>query len=453
MTCVTFFLFLSSFHNKQKRKMDSPPIDNIKYINNTYITDAIPQISLCNDQFMKHSQESLCENLSVIDVNENEDFCSEIPKTMRGIQLVKYGPLKESLQYNENIPVPKLDHKKSQVLVQVKSAGVNPIDIKVASGNIKFSTLFLSLPTVIGADFSGFVVDKTDKVVDFDIGDQVCGTQRFPFSSHGTHAQYTLVDIDDATIAKKPKSISFDTAAAAGVAVITAYQGIIEQGRINNTNVHEKRNILIVGASGGVGNYAVQFAKATNRYNTVIAICSAKNASFNLAFGADRAVDYNDKQVFDEFVNGSEQQGVFDIIFDCIGGDEYFNKLRGLLKGKDGVYCSTIGLIEHFGTYGKFSFSAAFKFLWKMGYRSICLNGRYTVLNTLSSNSSDIFKDKILPVIENKKLVAPIIAGHNMKIVAPFVANNNIIPLEYANVAYTKMSSNHSVGKIILSMD
>lgn len=435
--------------------MDPPSIETLQHkdSSNTIVTDTASQADISDDQSAKHSQEFIGIDLPVIDAYENEVYCKEIPKLMRGIQLVQYGNLSESLRYSDSIPVPKLDHKKSQVLVQVKSAGVNPIDVKVASGKIKFSTYSLSLPTVIGADFSGFVVAKTDKVRDFDVGDQVCGTQRFPFSSHGTHAQYTLVDIDDATIAQKPKSISFETAAAAGVAVITAYQGIIEEGRISPINMQETRNILIVGASGGVGNYAIQFSKAINRFNTVITICSARNSSFNLMFGADRTIDYNDKQALDEFVNSNEQQGAFDIILDCISSDEYFNKLCRLLKRKDGVYCSTVGLIEHFGSQGKFSFSAAFKFLCKIAYRSWCLDGRYTVLNTLSGNTCDTFRDKILPIIENKKLVAPIVAGQSMKIVAPIIGNSSIIPLKYAHEAYTKISSNHSVGKIILTMD
>lgn len=432
--------------------MDSPPLGDLGYSIDPETTYTHGE-DTSDEHSIKHSQEALGD-LEAVEAYDNEIYCKEIPKLMRGIQLVKYGNLTESLQYSESIPVPELNHKKAQILVQVKSAGVNPIDVKVASGNIKFATYALSLPAVIGADFSGFVVDKTDKVVDFNIGDHVCGTQRFPFTSHGTHAQYTLVDIHDATIAKKPKSISFEIAAAAGVASITAYKGIIEQGRINITNRQEKRNILVVGASGGVGNYALQFSKVINRYNTVIAICSNKNSSLNLSFGADRTIDYNNKQELDEFVNDKEQQGAFDIILDCVGSSDYFNKLRGLVKTKDGVYCSTIGLIEYFGSHGHFSFSAAIKFLCKIAYRSMCLNGRYIVLNTLSGNSTDIFKKEILPIIENKRLVAPIVTSqHTMKIVAPIVGNSSMIPLKYAHEAYAKISTNHSYGKIILTID
>ncbi|KAG2209751.1 hypothetical protein INT47_001899 [Mucor saturninus] len=433
--------------------MDSPPTDDTKHTADPLITEITHEEEISDNHSMKHTQETVNKAIPVIDYYENEVYSKEIPKYMRGIQLVKYGNLAESLQYSESIPVPKLDHKKSQILVQVKAAGVNPIDVKVASGNIKFATYALSLPTVIGADFAGFVVDKTDKVVDFDVGDHVCGTQRFPFTSHGTHAEYTLVDIHDATVAKKPKVIPFETAAAAGVAVIAAYKGIIEQGSIDDANKQEKRSIIIVGASGGVGNYALQLSRLINRDNTVIAICSAKNADINLSFGATKTIDYNNKEEFEEFVKASEHQEAFDIILDCVGSNEYFDKLSRLLKKKDGVYCSTVGLLEYFGSHGKFSFSAALRLLCKIGYRSMTLNGRYTVLNTLTGNSSDILKRKILPIIENKRLIAPIVTGHSTKIVAPIISNNSIIPLKYAHEAYKKILTNHTYGKIILTID
>ena len=104
---------------------------------------------------------------------------------------------------------------------------------------------------------------------------------------------------------------------------------------------------MIVGVSGGVGSYGIQFAKAFHPENTAVAICSGRYAKFVKSLGADVVIDYTDKTAFEEFLK--QEKGTFDYIFDCVGGDAYLKKLDPLLK-KLGVYSIAVGPIEHIGS-------------------------------------------------------------------------------------------------------
>lgn len=358
----------------------------------------------------------------------------EIPATMHGVQLVKYGSPKESLLYNEETPVPQIKTD-TQVLIRNKAASVNPGEAKCAGGFIKIVTFPMKLPCVIGGDFAGVIVAKGDKVADFEVGDEVFGTQPFPFFVDGTYAQYTVVNTSTGSIAKKPKDLSFDQAASAGIAVLTAYQGIVNIGRITDDNIHEKRKIIVVGASGGVGSYGVQIAKAINAENTVVGICSGKNAAFVRSLGADVVVDYKDELAYKEFIETTEK-GSFDIVFDCVGGDDYFGRLDPLLK-KNGVYSSAVGPVEHVYS-SSVGLSTVFSMMAKVGYKKIFAPHRYEMVGALPHKE---FPTKIAPLFTNKKIVGPLYNA------------SSIFPLKDIHQAYEKINSHRAVGKIILSID
>lgn len=99
------------------------------------------------------------------------------------------------------------------------------------------------------------------------------------------------MDTSKAAIAIKSSYFSFEQAALAGIAVTTAYRGIVDKGLIIPANMREKRKIITMGASGGVGSYA----KAINPMNLLISICSSKNAGFYKSLRADKVIDYKDK--------------------------------------------------------------------------------------------------------------------------------------------------------------
>ncbi|CAO3657415.1 unnamed protein product [Mucor hiemalis] len=356
-----------------------------------------------------------------------------IQKVMQGIQLVKYGLTSESLVYNKEIPVPNITNPQ-QVLIQVKAAGINPAEVKAASGNIRLGTMTMSLPCIIGGDFSGVIVSKGDKVTDFEVGDSVFGTQPLPFGMDGTYAEYTVVNIAKAAIAKKPAHLSFEDAASAGIAVLTAYDGIVNNGCVNE---EDKKTIVVVGASGGVGSYAIQIAKAMHPGNIVIAICSNKNTEFVKSFGIDQVIDYNNKDTYEAFIE--KMKDSVDLIFDCVGGNSYFDALEPLLK-KEGIYSSAVGPIEHVGS-SYVGLSTVVSMISKIIYKKLFSNHKYTMVSGISL---DQFGTKIAPLFEDKQIRGPIVRDNN---------NTSIYGLETVYLAHEKINSHRAVGKLVLKIE
>lgn len=355
-----------------------------------------------------------------------------IPDTMHGVQLVKYGSFEEALVYNEEIPTPKIKSK-TQVLVRIKAASVNPIEAKVTSGNMKLATFAVGFPSIIGADFSGVVVAKGDKVTDFEVGDEVFGSQERPFGMAGVYAQYTVVETASASIAKKPEELSFEQAASAGIAVLTAYQAIVNYGGITKDNAKEKRNILVVGASGGVGSYGIQIAKSTNPENNVIGICSEKNVEFVKSLGADRVINYRDEESYKSFLN---EKIPFDIIFDCVGGDEYYKQLDPLLV-KKGIYSTAVGPVKHAGS-SYLGIGDVLSLSGNIGYKKLLGCHRYAMVTGLPH---DEFRSAIAPLF------------HNHKIRGTVYDDDSIFPLKEISKAFEKIWSHRAVGKIVISID
>lgn len=357
---------------------------------------------------------------------------TDIPKTMQCVQIVKFGSPKEALLFNKERPLPQIK-KDTQVLVRIKAAGVNPIEAKLASGNFKLATRFLSLPIIPGSDFSGIIVAKGAKVNDFEVGDHVFGSKHVVVDGDGVFAQYTVVDTNAAAIAKKPNHLSFEQAASAGIAIITAYQGIIKNGLINEKNINKKRNILIIGASGGVGSYGVQVAKAINQENTVIGICSEKNVEFVKSLGADRVINYNDTDAYTSFIN---EKVPLDIIFDCVGGNEYYNQLDPLLV-KGGIYSTAVGPLKDAGS-SYIGLGTIASILASIIYKKLFRSHTYAMIPGL-------------PLKEFGPNVAPFFDGNKVK--GTVYGDDNIIPLKDIVIAYEKLSSHRTVGKIVLSID
>ena len=354
----------------------------------------------------------------------------QTPKTMHGVQLVKYGTPAESLVYSEQVPVPKLTSD-TQVLIRIKATGINPIEAKIASGNMKFLKVLISLPCVLGADYSGIVAAKGSKVTEFEIGDEVFGSQTHPIGGKGTYAQYTVIDINDASIAKKPANLSFEQAASAGIAVLTAYQGVVLNGRITEATKNIKRNILIIGASGGVGSYSIQVAKSINPENTVIGICSEKNVDYVKSLGADRVINYRDKEEYEEFLREDIQ---FDVVFDCVGGDAYYSKLDKKLK-KKGVYSSAVGPVEHAGSES-IGVTTAISFVSNLVYKKLFAPHPYVTVSGLPHKE---FRSKIAPLFNDK--------------LEGTVSPENIYPLRDIVKAYEAIWSHRTVGKIVLTVE
>ncbi len=189
-----------------------------------------------------------------------------------------------------------------EILVRVKAAGVNPLDYHFMRG----SPYLLRLMAGIGApddprsgvDFAGVVEAIGDSVTKFDVGDAVFG------GANGAFAEYLVIN-ESRGVARKPANVSFEQAAGVAIAGITALQALEDKGALE-----AGQDVLINGASGGVGTFAVQIAKAMGA--NVSGVCSARNVELVRSLGADRVYDYRQE-------NYTEDDARFDLIVDMVG--------------------------------------------------------------------------------------------------------------------------------------
>ena len=237
---------------------------------------------------------------------------------MKTLQIVKYGDLKDSLAIGE---IEKPSVKPNDILVAVKAASLNPIDFKLAQGKLK-EMVNLNVPSTIGFDLSGVVTEIGTDVTDFEIGDEVYS--RVPQEQMGTVTAYVAVRSEMA--AKKPVSISFEEAAGLPLIGLTAIQAL------ERVDMKEDDRVLVHAGSGGVGSFAIQYAKAKGAY--VYTTTSTRNVEWVKALGADRVIDYKTED-YKEVANN------LDIVFDTLGGDYTFDAFEIIKKG--GKVTSIVG--------------------------------------------------------------------------------------------------------------
>src|SRR3954464_13191316 len=210
----------------------------------------------------------------------------------------------------EEIPIP--EPKEDQVLVRVIASGVNPADPLILSG--KYAEAFgTSLPLILGYDISGVVEKTGPKVTKLKAGDPVYAYLLFG----GGWAEYCLTNENEAAI--KPKSLNFVDSAAVPLAALTAWQALIDTAKLS-----AGQTVLIHGGSGGVGNFAVQIAKARGAH--VIATASTANQDLLKQLGADLAIDYT-KTKFEEVARD------VDVVLDPVGRDTLARSYAVLKKG------------------------------------------------------------------------------------------------------------------------
>lgn len=230
---------------------------------------------------------------------------------MKAVVINRFGP-PDVLEITEmHVPQPG----KEEVLIQVKAAGINPVDTKVRAGTNAIAKN-ISLPAVLGWDMSGVVEAAGANVTGLKKGDAVFGCIGFPGLGK-TYAEYAVAD--PAVLARKPANISFEEAAAVPIAGLTAYQAIHD-----HLSLQAGQKILIQAAAGGVGHLAVQFARLTGAF--IYGTASAKNEGFLKALGTDRFIDYH-KEKFEEIVHQA------DAAIDALGGDVLYRTIGCVKKG------------------------------------------------------------------------------------------------------------------------
>jgi NADPH:quinone reductase-like Zn-dependent oxidoreductase len=185
------------------------------------------------------------------------------------------------------------------VLIRVRAASVNPLDWKIRYGKLK---LFAghNFPKILGSECAGEVFETGKEVTRFKKGDQVIGFSNIRRLS--AFAEYACTK--EETTFSKPRNITFEQASTIPIAGLTALQSLRDLGHVTPGN-----NVLINGASGGVGMFAVQIGKIFGA--KVIAVCSAPNADLVKGLGADRVIDYRQS----DFTKSGE---LYDIIFDAV---------------------------------------------------------------------------------------------------------------------------------------
>jgi len=291
----------------------------------------------------------------------------------------------------EDIPIPK--PAADEVLIKVYASGVNPVDYKIRKGlrKEKFPTNF---PLIIGWDVSGMVEEVGVNVKRLKKGDEVYS--RPDLTKNGTYAEYVVVK--ENMIGKKPNTIDHLHAAAVPLAGLTAWQGLFDLGKLE-----KGQKVLIHAASGGVGSFAVQFAKWKGAY--VIGTTSQQNIDFVKQLGTDEVIDYKNEKFEDKLKD-------LDLVFDTIGGDTQKRSVQ-VLKN-DGRLITTLK--------PEATAEAAEKNIHLEGYTAQCYPEQL---------------EKIAQLIDEGK-VKPVVT--------------KIFPLEEAAEAHKVIEKGHTVGKIVLKV-
>jgi len=203
--------------------------------------------------------------------------------SLKAILTTEYGLPRNVLQLRQ---VPTPEPSETEVLVKLFASSVNPLDDFAIRGPLffvpKLGRLLKPTHNIAGADYAGIIESAGRDIKRFSPGDAVFGAS-FMGKGQGGFAEYVCAREDG--LAPKPTNLSFEQAAAVPVAAITALQGLRDHGQ-----VQPGQNVLIDGASGGVGTFAIQIAKSFGA--EVTAVCSPRNMDRARAIGADHVIDY-----------------------------------------------------------------------------------------------------------------------------------------------------------------
>lgn len=302
---------------------------------------------------------------------------------MKAIKIYEFGG-PDVLRYED---IPKPQPGPGEILIRIIAAGVNPIDWKIRSGYIRE----LPLPTIMGLDVAGIVEAVGQGETSFQPRDEIFAKVSI---GQGGYAEYTVTSSTQA--AQKPRSIGFVESAAIPTAGLAAWQSLFDIAGLESG-----QSVLIHGAAGGVGTFAVQFARWKGAH--VIGTASSKNAEFLESIGSDEVIDYRNQR-FEEIVNN------LDVVLDTIGGDTFERSWKVLKPG--GFLVSTVASIPE-GMPQKYGVRA----------------------KTLMVQADGRELAQIAAIIDEQK-IKPIVT--------------TVLPLADAKKAHEMSESRHTRGKIVL---
>ena len=226
----------------------------------------------------------------------------------------------------QDLPVPEIGA--DEVLIRVRAAGVNPFDWKVADGALK-DEMEHRFPLILGFDAAGVVERVGAGVTGFAEGDEVYGYLSKPVIGGGTYAEY--VSAPATIVARKPESIGFAEAAALPMPGLTAMD------LVDAVDPKDGESVLIVGATGGVGSYAIQLA--SRRGARVIATARRENEAFARELGAAEVIDHSRGDLVDA-VRAAYPHGI-EAVIDVVSDREALGRIAGLVK-KGGRLASSV---------------------------------------------------------------------------------------------------------------
>ncbi|UHG94096.1 NADP-dependent oxidoreductase [Spirosoma oryzicola] len=298
-------------------------------------------------------------------------------------------------------PIPATD----EILVRVYATSVNPADYIIRQGGNEVLRSFLKLPLGLGLDVAGVVELIGSAITRFKVGDKVYGVPNFP--GDGSYAEYIAAKASQFWL--MPQNISFNEAGALPSCALIAWNGIVDLG-----NVSPGKRVLIHGAAGGVGNLAVQFAKAKGGY--VIGTASAHNVEFLTELGADEVIDYRNQQ-FEELLHD------IDVVFNASPVRDESVRIKSVEVMKAGSIFVCTHLDEPFSD----------DFLTALVQK----NATATLVGQGSVTTYTSSLDGVTQLIEEGKVKAVV---------------SQVYPLEEVAQAHRQSETKHVRGKIVLQI-
>jgi NADPH:quinone reductase-like Zn-dependent oxidoreductase len=311
-------------------------------------------------------------------------------ETMKAVRMHSYGG-PEVLVY-EDAPRPEL--RDDDLLIRVHAAGVNPVDWKIREGYLQ-QPMPRDLPCILGWDVSGVIEEKGPAAANFQLGDAVYALASI--FRDGAYAQY--IAVSSAEVAAKPASLDFTRAAAVPLAALTAWQSLFDLA-----DLRAGHRILIHAAAGGVGHFAVQFAKWAGAH--VAGTASARHHDFLRELGADEVIDYT-------AVAFEDATREMDVVLDTMGGEIWSRSWKVVKKG--GMMVSTL--------HGPAADS----------------------VDALNKRCAHVF---VQPApLQLREIAALIDGGHVLPVI------DKVFPLREAGQAHRLNEGGHTRGKIVLETE
>ena len=311
----------------------------------------------------------------------------------------------------EEITKPAL--KPGHVLLKVKATSVNPIDVKVRAGVVP--AVAPEFPAVLHGDVAGFVCAVGKGVTKFKIGDEVYGCAGgFKGTSGGALAEFMLANVD--LLAHKPKNLTMEEAAALPLVSITAWEALF-----NRAGLTSGQDILIHGATGGVGHIAIQLAKWSGAkvYTTA---SSEEKLEIGTRLGADVTINYQKESVHDYVQKYTNGKG-FDVVFDTVGGENLDRSFEA---------AAVHGTVAAIATRSTHDLSS----VHSKGLSLHVIFMLLKILNQEMHNQYGEILEKITSIVEEGKL-RPLL-------------DSNIFTFDEVSKAHKYLESGKAIGKIVL---